>query len=268
MKPAVGEVLKALNLLEAGPLVHGDRTLTPDCRRPGTGQTGNHRGGEYRAAASHLTFVNSVRTSFGLLDEGEGVAEVGRELVFGGEGCGDRRGSVKCCGSRQLSKPRVKSGEILVREPAGRVDGAEQRGCGVMHGHPIPVGVSDLVVYPGKRTPGCPVHEGSGLPGESEPLVLALMGSGRLRPGHYRQIRQSEPGAISVLASSSQVVAHTRVQGNLASRGPVSRRSRARCGTATISRGPGNGLPPKGSSGPSTSRKSSGCPVRSVTVAR
>jgi len=136
----------------------------------------------------------AIRTSFGLLDEGEGVAEVGRERVFGGEGCGDRRGSVKCCGSRQLSKPRVKSGEILVREPAGRVDGAEQRGCGVMHGHPVPVGVSDLVVYPGKRAPGCPVHEGSGLPAESEPLVLALTGSGRLRPGHYRQIRQSEPG--------------------------------------------------------------------------
>lgn len=64
----------------------------------------------------------------------------------------------------------------------------------MMRGHPVPVGVSDLVVYPGKRTPACPVHEGFGLPAQSGPLGLALIGCGRLRPYHYWQVRQPEPG--------------------------------------------------------------------------
>ena len=63
----------------------------------------------------------------------------------------------------------------------------------MMRGHPVPVSVCDLIVYPGKRTSRCPGHESPGLPAEPEPLVFALMGSSRLGPGHYRQVRQSEP---------------------------------------------------------------------------
>lgn len=51
-----------------------------------------------------------------------------------------------------------------------------------MRGCPVPVGVGDLVVNPGKRPDGCPVHEGSGFPAESEPLILEFLGSGQLRP--------------------------------------------------------------------------------------
>ena len=36
----------------------------------------------------------------------------------------------------------------------------KQRGSGMMRGHPFPVGVSDLVIHPGERAPGCPVHQG------------------------------------------------------------------------------------------------------------
>jgi hypothetical protein len=38
----------------------------------------------------HLTFIRLVRTSFWLLDKGEGFAEVGREWVLGGEGVATR----------------------------------------------------------------------------------------------------------------------------------------------------------------------------------
>jgi hypothetical protein len=38
-----------------------------------------------------LTFIRLVRTSFWLLDKGEGFAEVGREWVLGGEGAATYR---------------------------------------------------------------------------------------------------------------------------------------------------------------------------------
>jgi hypothetical protein len=45
----------------------------------------------------------------------------------------------------------------------------------------------NTIIDPGKRAPLCPVRDGPGLPAQPEPLVLALIGSDRLRPGHYRQ---------------------------------------------------------------------------------
>src|ERR1700729_3369532 len=52
-----------------------------------------------------LTFIRLVRTSFWLLDEGEGVAEVGRERVFGGEDVlagADLHGAVAAGGADEL----------------------------------------------------------------------------------------------------------------------------------------------------------------------
>jgi hypothetical protein len=70
----------------------------------------------------------------------------------------------------------------------------KQGGSRMVLGYPVPVGVGDLVVYPGERSPGCPVHQGSGLPAQPEPAVFALVRLHRLWPGHYLQVRQPDPG--------------------------------------------------------------------------
>lgn len=56
----------------------------PGWSAPGEGLQAGDRGGEPRSPG--LTFIKSVRTSFWLLDEGEGVAQVRRQGVFGGKG--------------------------------------------------------------------------------------------------------------------------------------------------------------------------------------
>jgi hypothetical protein len=87
----------------------------------------------------------------------------------------------------------------------------------MMRGHPVPVGVGDLVVYPGEWTPGCPVHQGSGLPAEPEPPVFALVRFRRLRPGHHRQGRPSDPGRdLGVRVSAPSAFAWLLSVGSLA----------------------------------------------------
>jgi hypothetical protein len=70
----------------------------------------------------------------------------------------------------------------------------EQRGSWMTLGHPVQVSTGNLVIYPGERAPGCPPHQGPGLPAQPEPPVFALLRPGRLGPGHDRQVRQPEPG--------------------------------------------------------------------------
>jgi hypothetical protein len=70
----------------------------------------------------------------------------------------------------------------------------EQCGSWMVPGHPCSVSSGDLVIYPGERASGRPVHQGSGLPAEPEPPVFALVRLRRLRPGHHRQVRQPDPG--------------------------------------------------------------------------
>lgn len=64
-----------------------------------------------------------------------------------------------------------------------------------MRRYPLPIGVCDLVVYPGERASRSPVGDGPGFPAQSEPLVLALVRCGWLGPGHDWQIRQAEAGS-------------------------------------------------------------------------
>jgi len=134
----------------------------------------------------------------------------------------------------------------------------QQRGPWMMQGHPVSICATDLVVYPGKRTSRRPVHNGSGLPAESEPLVFVLVCFCRLRPSHYRQFRQPDPWrylGVRVFQPSRGPHQGAWQRGKAE---PVSWRSHARCGTVTVCQGPLGGSPPSGSSGPSTSRKSSG----------
>jgi hypothetical protein len=78
------------------------------------------------------------------------------------------------CDSR-CSKPLTEGCEVLVGESAERLDVAEEGSAVMVCGHPVPVGVGDLVVDLGERASIGPVHQGSGLPAESEPLVLAVV---------------------------------------------------------------------------------------------
>jgi hypothetical protein len=48
----------------------------------------------------------------------------------------------------------------------------------MMRGHPVPVGVGDLVVHPGERAPGYPVHQGPGLPAQPRATGLRSGASG------------------------------------------------------------------------------------------
>jgi hypothetical protein len=68
-----------------------------------------------------------VRTSSGLLDEGEGVSEVGWERVFGGEDvlvCADLHGAVASGGADEL--PDGPSGAVL-DEPGDGQGGEDDR---------------------------------------------------------------------------------------------------------------------------------------------
>jgi hypothetical protein len=74
--------------------------------------------------------------------------------------------------------------EVILGEASGRRDVMEEGSAGMVCGHPIPIGIGDLVVDPGEWTLVCPRHQGPGLPAEPEPLVLAFVLVGGLGPVH------------------------------------------------------------------------------------
>ena len=96
-------------------------------------------------------------------------------------------------GESTYSQPLIEGCKVRVGEALRRRDVVEEGSAAVVCCHPIPIGVGDLVVDPGERASGRPVHQDPGLPAESEPLVLALALVGWLRPVHHRQPWQPDP---------------------------------------------------------------------------
>lgn len=59
--------------------------------------------------------------------------------------------------------------------------------------HPVPVSVGNLIVDPHKWSPVRPLHQGPGLPVQTEPSVFVFAFGGGLRPVHDRKRLQPQP---------------------------------------------------------------------------
>jgi len=139
--------------------------------------------------------------------------------------------------------PRLPRREVLVGEASGRFNAMEQRGSWMPRRYPVPVGVGDFIVHPRERTPGGPLHQGSGLPAQSEPPVFALRGRRspqRSTGSGYRTLASSPTSSRSGAAPSA---GNAIWCGIASSSAPSATRTTRRTGTSEIplAKTPGTG---------------------------
>lgn len=96
------------------------------------------------------------------------------------------------------AQPLVQDDVVSVSEAQASIDAMEKGLPWMAGGYPGAIGVSDLIVDPGETASRCPVDEGAGLPVHPPSLVL-LIDVGRLRPGHHRQLRQTDARADALV---------------------------------------------------------------------